>query len=174
MEDTLASLLDISPPQVAIDPESYDAARLTRLALLPVRLELGKLARVIALHEAGKSIAAIARQTRLDPVVVALELQRAPDYALLSTREMNSLARDTHIPNRQLRDLIEHEIQRTPGLTLNAILQAAGVSDNSHGRRMLGYAPHSCSARPAQTIEVAYAERITDALGIAHVEVEGL
>lgn len=172
---------------------AHHEARVQLLASLPVRLEPTKLACVIELHQAGKTILTIARRTHMEPAVIELEVQRdhqrrasetaspgaqksprpeAP--ALLSAREMNRLARGTHIPNRQLRALVDSAIRFNPGLTLNSVLRSAGFSDNSQGRRVLGYVAHSGCARPSETIRPSYAARIARAIRRAPVEVVGL
>jgi hypothetical protein len=157
-----------------------------------VRLEPGKLGSVIELHDAGKGIRTIARLLHIEAIVVELEVQRelerrASDTsspgaqtprpeapALLSAREMNRLARGTHIPNRQLRALVDAAIRLNPGLTLNSVLRSAGFSDNSQGRRVLGYVPHSGCPRPSETIRPSYAARVARAIRRAPVEVVGL
>jgi hypothetical protein len=170
-----------------------DEARLQLLASLPVRLEPGKLGSVIALHDAGKNIRTIARLIHIDAIVVELEVQRELErrasgtsppgaqtsprpesFALLTAREMNRLARGTHIPNRQLRALVDSAIRLNPGLTLNSVLRSAGFSDNSQGRRVLGYAAHSGCPRPSETIRPSYAARVARAIRRAPVEVVGL
>ena len=173
-----------------------DEAVLQLLESLPVRLEPETLTVILELHDAGKSAKTIARSVQLEPVIVELELRReherrasAPEapaaaqaspssrsdpVSLLSAREMNRLARGTHIPNCQLRTLVEGTIALNPGLTLNAVLRAAGFTDNSHGRRVLGYAAHHGCPRPPTTIRPGYAARIARAIRRDPVEVEGL
>ncbi|MGH2902882.1 MAG: hypothetical protein ACRDK7_04765 [Solirubrobacteraceae bacterium] len=177
-----------------------DEALLQLLESLPARLEPETLTAILELRDVGKASETIARSLRLEPVVVELELRReherrapgAPATAqaplpaqaslharsapvsLLSAREMNRLARGTHIPNCQLRTLVEGAIAVNPGLTLNAVLRAAGFTDNSHGRRVLGYAAHHGCPRPPATIRPGYAARIARAICRDPVEVEGL
>ncbi len=173
-----------------------DEARLQLLESLPARLEPETLTAILELHELGKSSKTIARSLQLEPIVVELELRReherraslpgAPVTAqasprshsdpvsLLSAREMNRLARGTHIPNCQLRTLVEGALAVNPDLTLNAVLRAAGFTDNSHGRRLLGYAPHHGCPRPPATIRPGYAARLARAIRRDPVEVEGL
>jgi len=172
---------------------AHDEARLQLLASLPVQLEPGKLGSVIELHDAGKSIRTIARLIHVDAIVVELEVQRELErrasgisrpgaqtpprpesLALLTAREMNRLARGTHIPNRQLRALVDSAIRLNPGLTLNSVLRSAGFLDNSQGRRVLGYVAHSGCPRPSETIRPSYAARIARAIRRAPVEVAGL
>jgi hypothetical protein len=180
-------------PTPSPEARAYEEARLQLLASLPVRLEPGKLASVIELNDAGKGIRTIARLIHIDAIVVELEVQRelerrasgisrpgaqtppGPEsLALLTAREMNRLARGTHIPNRQLRGLVDSAIRFNPGLTLNSVLRSAGFSDNSQGRRVLGYVAHSGCARPSETIRPSYAARIARAIRRAPVEVVGL
>jgi hypothetical protein len=163
------------------------------LASLPVRLEPAKVANIVELHEAGKTILTIARRMHMEPAVIELEVQRELErrasgtsppgaqtpprpeaLALLTAREMNRLARGTHIPNRQLRALVDTAIRLNPGLTLNSVLRSAGFSDNSQGRRVLGYVPHSGCPRPSETIKPSYAARVARAIRRAPVEVVGL
>jgi hypothetical protein len=172
---------------------AHEEARLQLLASLPVRLEPGKLGSVIELHDAGKGIQTIARLIHIDAIVVELEVQRELErrasatsrhgaqtpprpesLALLTAREMNRLARGTHIPSRQLRAFVDSAIRFNPGLTLNSVLRSAGFSDNSQGRRVLGYVAHSGCARPSETIRPSYAARIARAIRRAPVEVVGL
>ena len=172
---------------------AHDEARMQLLASLPVRLEPAKVANIVELHEAGKTILTIARRMHMEPAVIELEVQRELErrasgtsppgaqtpprpeaLALLTAREMNRLARGTHIPNRQLRALVDSAIRFNPGLTLNSVLRSAGFSDNSQGRRVLGYVPHSGCPRPSETIRPSYAARIARAIRRAPVEVVGL
>ena len=192
----MASVADTNMPALhAPRPatRAHDEARLQLLASLPVRLEPGKLGSVIELHDSGKSIRTIARLLHIEAIVVELEVQRELErrasgasrpgaqtpsrpesLALLTAREMNRLARGTHIPNRQLRALVDSAIRLNPGLTLNSVLRSAGFSDNSQGRRVLGYAAHSGCPRPSETIRPSYAARVTRAIRRAPVEVVGL
>lgn len=172
---------------------AHDEARMQLLASLPVRLEPAKVANIVELHEAGKTILTIARRMHMEPAVIELEVQRELErrasgtsppgaqtpprpeaLALLTAREMNRLARGTHIPNRQLRALVDSAIRFNPGLTLNSVLRSAGFSDNSQGRRVLGYVPHSGCPRPSETIRPSYAARVARAIRRAPVEVVGL
>lgn len=131
----MASVADTNMPALhAPSPatRAHDEARLQLLASLPVRLEPGKLGSVIELHDAGKSIRTIARLLHIEAIVVELEVQRELErrasgasppgaqtpprpesLALLTAREMNRLARGTHIPNRQLRALVDSAIRLT-------------------------------------------------------------
>jgi hypothetical protein len=192
----MASVADINmPARPTPSPatRAHEEARLQLLASLPVRLEPGKLGSVIELHDAGKGIRTIARLIHIDAIVVELEVQRElqrresgtsppgaqtsprpESFATLTAREMNRLARGTHIPNRQLRALVDSAIRLNPGLTLNSVLRSAGFSDNSQGRRVLGYVPHSGCPRPSETIRPSYAARIARAIRRAPVEVVGL
>jgi hypothetical protein len=173
---------------------AHEQARRELLDSLPARLEPEALAAILELDDAGCSEQTVARRLHLEPVVVALELQRERErraraaltptptppsprsdpVALLSAREMNRLARGTHIPNCQLRTLVEGALRLNPGLTLNSVLRAAGFSDNSHGRRVLGYAAHHGCLRPPATIRPGYAARIARAIRRDPREVEGL
>jgi hypothetical protein len=192
----MASVADTNMPArptPSLAERAHDEARIQLLASLPVRLEPGKLASIVELHDAGKTILTIARRMHMEPIVVELEVQREDERrasetsspgtqrspypeapALLSAREMNRLARGTHIPNRQLRALVDSAIRFNPGLTLNSVLRSAGFSDNSQGRRVLGYVAHSGCARPSETIRPSYAARIARAICRAPVEVVGL
>ena len=192
----MASLADTNmPARPTPSPaeRAHDEARMQLLASLPVRLEPAKVANIVELHDAGKGIPTIARLLHIDTIVVELEVKRelerranaasspgaqtppCPEsLALLTAREMNRLARGTHIPSRQLRALVDTAIRLNPGLTLNSVLRSAGFSDNSQGRRVLGYVAHSGCPRPSETIRPSYAARIARAIRRAPVEVVGL
>jgi hypothetical protein len=196
----MASATDTATPAAESPPaQAQDDARRQLLESLPVRLEPDALTAIRELHAAEKSSKTIARRLHLDPIVVELELRReherragananppgpanpqAPPsppsepVSLLSGREMNRLARGTHIPNCQLRALVDSSLRVNPDLTLNAVLRAAGFTDNSHGRRVLGYAANHGCPRPPATIRPGYAARIARAIRRDPVEVEGL
>lgn len=175
---------------------AHNEAVLQLLESLPARLEPETLTAILELHDTGTCSGTIARSLQLEPIIVDLELRREherragtpgapataqassgprPDpVSLLSAREMNRLARGTHIPNCQLRTLVERALALNPDLTLNAVLRAAGFTDNSHGRRLLGYAPHHGCPRPPATIRLGDAARIAEAIRRDPAEVEGL
>jgi hypothetical protein len=194
----MAPATQTATPDAPTSPaeSARDEALLQLLERLPARLEPETLTGILRLHDAGKDSETIARSLRLEPVIVELELRREHErragvpgapvatqasvharseaVSLLSAREMNRLARGTHIPNCQLRALVDSSLRVNPDLTLNAVLRAAGFTDNSHGRRVLGYAPHHGCPRPPATIRPGYAARIARAICRDPVEVEGL
>jgi hypothetical protein len=156
------------------DRRAHHRARLEMLEGLPARVQLDVHAQILELGSCGASIATIARQLGLDSLVVEVELRRDSEISFLTKREMNRLARGTHIPNRPLRELIGQAVAQSTDLSVNAVIHVAGFLDNSQGRRVLGYAAHADCPRTAQTIRVDYAIRFARALGSAPVEVAGL
>jgi hypothetical protein len=92
----------------------------------------------------------------------------------LDRRDMNRLARGTHIPNVQLRQLIDGMLAAERDLTISGLLSLAGYESSSHGRRQLGYMRGSGTSRCAQTIRPENAARIVRALGLEPREVVGL
>jgi|NGEPerStandDraft_6_1074524.scaffolds.fasta_scaffold39483_3 hypothetical protein len=187
-------------PSPLIQPAHEDRleaeqARAELLESLPARLEPSALAAVMELHDQGKPSKTIGGLLTLDPLVVWIEVRReltrreqhqrehgAADtreagkerLALLTRREMNRLAKGSHIPNEQLRAIVDRALRCRPGLKLTAVLREAGIKDSSHGKRLLGYMPYSGSARPSETIPLEHATHLVRALGCSPVDVAGL
>lgn len=161
-------------------PLDQDArARLELLESLPARLGAEDLRVVNDLHAGGKSPRQIARQLRLDELVVRIELAREASsgeeqISVLTRREWNRLAKGTHVPNQPLRVLIESTVSRDPALTTRSILRLAGIKDITHGDRLLGSRPYPGATRPSRTITCERAARLTRAAGHAPHEVPGL
>ena len=176
------------------DPQQT-GARMELLQALPVRLQQSDLDAILALSEQDKTSRSISWRLSLDPLVVELELlrhqerqalqrplteeqQQTADAEAVMPRldrvEMNRLARGTHIPNVQLRQMIAATLASRPGLSVHAVLRIVGYKSTSHGRRQLGYMRHSGSARVPQTIRPADAARVVRALGQDPVDVVGL
>jgi hypothetical protein len=170
-------------------------ARMELLEALPVRLAESDLEKIRLLAADGKSAKSIGWRMTIDPLIVELELRRAREREAISRpftagqqqaadeeaalqrldkRDINRLARGTHIPNVQLRALIESMIARDGTLTRSELLRRAGYASSSHGRRQLGYMACAGSSRLAQTIRLADATRVVRALGVEPREVVGL
>ena len=165
------------PPKPASprDQKTCDRqARVEMLKSLPARVELDTYQQIIERARHAESAEAIAKRLGLEPLIVESELERDEGLSFLTKREMNRLARGTHVPNQPLRELIAKAVSQCPDLSVGAVIRAAGFVDNSQGRRVLGYAAHADCARPPQTIRIDYAVRIARALGRAPVEVAGL
>jgi len=92
----------------------------------------------------------------------------------LDRRDMNRIACGTHIPNVQLRQLIDGMVAADEDLTVTALVTRAGYTSTSHGRRQLGYMRGAGTCRFAQTIRPDDAARIVRALGVEPREVVGL
>lgn len=170
-------------------------ARMELLEALPVRLAESDLEKIRLLAAEGKSARSIGWRVSLDPLVVEVELARADaresmrrpltaaqqheadEEALLQRldrREMNRLARGTHIPNVQLRQMLDGIVASDETLSITALLTRAGYSSTSHGRRQLGYMRGAKSTRYTQTIKPADAARVVRSLGVDPREVVGL
>ncbi len=151
-----------------------DRALLEHLESLQVRLEPGVLARVMALHEAGKSVEVIAGKLYLHRLVVLIEVRRELDRreqtATLSVREWNRLAEGTHVPAKPLRELIEAEVRRHPGSSRTRVLRDAGIADERQGQRLLGFRPHTGCTRLKQTLPYERAVALVLALGLIPAE----
>ena len=110
--------------------EQQHAARLELLEALPVRLSESDLEKIRLLAAEGKNAKSIGWRITIDPLIVELELRRArereamphpftaeqqqaadEEAALqpLDKRDMNRVARGTHIPNVQLRQLVRQD-----------------------------------------------------------------
>lgn len=168
-----------------------DTARMELLESLPVRLQQTDFDAVLSLSENGKTPKSIGWRLSLDTLVIELELSRhalqrpltreqqqlADEEAAmprLDRLEMNRLARGTHVPNVQLRQMIADALDCNPDLSVHAILCNAGYKSTSHGRRQLGYMHGSGTPRFTQTIRPDDAARLVRALGREPVEVVGL
>jgi hypothetical protein len=183
----------VTPGTWASD-EQHDA-RMELLEALPVRLQDSDLDTIRELADRGKNAKSISWRVSLDPLIVELELRRArerdsmprpltaeqhqaaeAEAALqrLDRRDMNRLAKGTHIPNVQLRHLIDGQVAGDQDLTVTGVLTRAGYRSTSHGRRQLGYMRGAGSQRFAQTIRPHDAARIVRALGLEPREVVGL
>lgn len=173
-------------------------ARKELLEALPARLEAPALADVLHLTEQGKTPQSIGWRLSLDPVVIEIEAHRAAQRAEIARYhrvlsepeqadqdaeeamprllrwEMNRLARGTHIPNQQIREMIQSALAADPHLTRSQITKAAGYKGTSEARRLLGEMCQSGSSRPGLTIRTTHAARLVRALGRAPREVAGL
>jgi hypothetical protein len=191
--------LTLTPTAARPTPGTWESdeqqqARLELLDALPVRLADSDLEKIRLLAAQGKNAKSIGWRVSLDPLVVALELRRAnerdamphPFTAVqqqhadredalqrLDRRDMNRLARGTHIPNVQLRQLIDGLVA-VEDLTVTAVITRAGYKSTSHGRRQLGYMKAAGTKRFAQTIRPDDAARIVRSLGVEPREVVGL
>jgi hypothetical protein len=175
--------------------EQQHHARMELLEALPVRLADSALEKIRLLAAQGKNPRTIGWRMTIDPLIVELELRRAnerdaiprpftaeqqqaaeEEAALqrLDKRDMNRLARGTHIPNVQLRALIDGMVACDATLTRTGLLTRAGYASSSHGSRQLGYMPGAGSSRFAQTIRPVDAARVVRALGVEPREVVGL
>ncbi|HEY3830169.1 MAG TPA: hypothetical protein VGL57_13330 [Solirubrobacteraceae bacterium] len=175
--------------------EQQHDARMELLEALPVRLAEGALEKIRLLAAQGKNPNTIGWRMTIDPLIVELELRRAnerdaiprpftaeqqqaadEEAALqrLDKRDMNRLARGTHIPNVQLRALIDGMVACDATITRTALLTRAGYASSSHGSRQLGYMTGAGSSRFAQTIRPVDAVRVVRALGVEPREVVGL
>jgi hypothetical protein len=176
------------------DPEQT-RARMELLETLPLRLQTSDLDVMLQLAAEGKTSRSIAWRISLDTLVVDLEVQRhrerqALQYPLtreqtqrvaeedalprVDRREMNRLARGTHIPNLQVRQMITAALEADADLSVTTILRNAGYKDTSHGRRQLGFMRISGADRVTQTIRPEDAARVVRALGEDPVDVAGL
>lgn len=158
-------------------PQEEAQELMERLEGFRVRLEPGVLASVMALHDSGES-AQISDALGLHPVVVELEvrreLQRRKDVPGLSVREWNALAAGTHVPSKQLRDMIDTAVRCRDGYSRTLVMRDAGITDSSHGHRLLGFKCYSDEQRPRETVTRHHAAAIARALSLAPVEVNGL
>lgn len=192
--------LTTSPAAARSTPGTWESdeqrqARLELLEALPVRLAESDLEKIRSLAAQEKTPKTIGWQVGLDPLVVEIELRRASErdamahpftavqqqqadseaaLQRLDRRDMNRLARGTHIPNVQLRQMIDRLVAAEEDLTVTAVITRAGYKSTSHGRRQLGYMRGAGTSRFAQTIRPTDAARIVDALGVAPREVAGL
>jgi hypothetical protein len=174
--------------------EQHDA-RMELLEALPVRLRESDLETIRELADAGKTARSIGWRVSLDPLIIEVELRRVRErdsmprpltaeqqqavdaeasLQRLDRRDMNRLAKGTHIPNVQLRQLIDRRVACEEDLTVTAVLTRAGYKCSSHGRRQLGYMRGAGSQRFAQTIRPDDAARVVRALGLEPLEVVGL
>jgi len=165
------------------------------LDALPVRLADSDLEKIRLLAAQGKTAKSIGWRVSLDPLIVELELRRASErdamphpftaaqqhaadleaaLQRLDRRDMNRLARGTHIPNVQLRQLIDGMVASEEDLTVTAVITRAGYRSTSHGRRQLGYMGAAGTKRFAQTIRPHDAARVVRSLGVEPREVVGL
>jgi len=173
----------------AIDgADEQQTARLELLEALPVRLAASDLEKMRLLAAEGKTSRAV------DPLIVQIEIRRArereaiprpftaaqqqaadEEAALqrLGALDMNRLAKGTHVPNVQLRQMMDGIVARDD-VSRTALLTRAGYKSSSHGNRQLGYMRASGSSRRAQTIRLADAARVARALGVEPREVVGL
>jgi hypothetical protein len=191
--------LTLTPTAARPTPGTWESdeqqqARLELLDALPVRLADSDLEKIRSLAAEGKKAKSIGWRVSLDQLVVELELRRAnerdamphPFTAVqqqeadredalqrLDRRDMNRLARGTHIPNVQLRQLIDGLVA-VEDLTVTAVITRAGYKSTSHGRRQLGYMGAAGTRRFAQTIRPDDAARIVRSLGVEPREVVGL
>jgi hypothetical protein len=184
----------VNPGTWGSDEQQHDA-RMELLEALPVRLADSALEKIRLLAAQGKNPRAIGWRMTIDPLIVELELRRAnerdaiprpftaeqqqaaeEEAALqrLDKRDMNRIARGTHIPNVQLRALIDGMVARDATLTRTGLLTRAGYASSSHGCRQLGYMTGAGSSRFAQTIRPVDAARVVRALGVEPREVVGL
>jgi hypothetical protein len=167
-----------APALTAMPLEEPDQEFLERLEAMEVRLDPGPLAVVMVLHDAGHTAEQIASVTGLHPVVVGLEtrreLQRRVEVPALTVEEWNSLAAGTHVPSRQLRQMIDTAIRFGEGLSRTSLLRDAGINDSTHGQRLLGFKPYPCEPPPRETVTCEYAVGVAYALHRAPVEVQGL
>jgi hypothetical protein len=166
-------------PSAAADPPLDEAQELMeRLESLPVRLEPGVLAAVMALHDQDESTEQISDAVKLHPLIVALEvrreLERREQIPALRVEEWNGLAAGTHVFSKQLRDMIDTAVRFRPGFSRTSVMRDAGIKDSCHGHRLLGYKPYPESKRPKQTITSEHAAGIAYALDRAPSEVMGL
>lgn len=166
-----------APPPVSHLTE--DAQELMeRLERFPVRLEPGVLATIMELHDRGESTVAISTTAGLHPLVVILEVRRELDRRrrtpALTVKEWNGLAAGTHVPNKQLRDMIDLATLDRPCLNRTSIIRDADIKDDSQGHRLLGYRPYAGYTRCKETITCEHAERVALALDRAPAEVIGL
>lgn len=175
--------LTIAPAQdpLAASDESLaeeDQELLERLESLQVRLEPAVLAAVMALDDNGQTAEQIAAAVKLHPLVVRLEvrreLARRNETPALTVEEWNGLAAGTHVPSKQLREMIDTAVRCRHGFSRTSVLHDAGIKDSSHGLRLLGYKPWPGQTRRRQTIACEYATGIANALDRAPVEVQGL
>ncbi len=184
----------LTPTPARLRPETSGADELQQAALrelleaLPVRLAESDLEKIRLLAAEGKTSRAV------DPLIAEIEIRRArereaiphpftaaqqqaadEEAALprLNALEMNRLAKGTHIPNVQLRQLMDAVVCRDH-VSRYALLTRAGYASSSHGSRQLGYMRASGSRRFAQTIRLADAARVVRALGMEPREVVGL
>jgi hypothetical protein len=152
-----------------------DQELIERLESLQVRLEPTVLAAVMALHDNGESTEQISAAVKLNPTVMGLEvrreLERHNETPTLTAEEWNGLAAGTHVPSKQLREMIDTAVRYRYGLSRTSILRDAGIKDSGHGHRLLGYKPYPGQTRPRQTIPCEYAAGIAHALNLAPVEV---
>jgi len=194
MTQTFTSTVARPTPGTWASDEQHDA-RLELLEALPVRLAETDLAKIRLLAAEQKTAKTIGWQVGLDPLIVELEVRRASErdamahpftaaqqqaadteaaLQRLDRRDMNRIARGTHIPNVQLRQLIDRIVAGDQDLTVTAVLTRVGYRSSSHGRRQLGYMRAAGTSRFAQTIRPHYAARIVRALGVEPREVVGL
>jgi hypothetical protein len=185
---------DANPGTWGSEAQQHDA-RMELLEALPVRLAESALEKIRLLAAEGKNARTIGWRMTIDPLIVELELRRASEREAvprpftaeqqqaaeeeaalqrLDKRDMNRLARGTHIPNVQLRALIDGMIACDSTLTRTALLTRAGYASSSHGSRQLGYMTAARSSRFAQTIRPQDAARVVRALGVEPREVVGL
>lgn len=166
------------PPAALDESLEEDQELLEHLESLQVRLEPVVLAAVMALHDNGQTAEQIATVVKLHPVVVRLEvrreLERRNETPALTAEEWNSLAAGTHVPSKQLREMIDTAVRYRDGFSRTSVLHDAGIKDSSHGLRLLGYKPWPGQTRKRQTIACEYATGIANALDRAPVEVQGL
>jgi hypothetical protein len=162
----------------ALSEEQEAQELMERLEGFKVRLEPGVLASVMALHDSGESAQGISDAVGLHPVVVELEvrreLQRRKDVPRLSVREWNALAAGTHVPSKQLRDMIDTAVRCRDGYSRTLVMRDADIADSSHGHRLLGFKCYSDEQRPRETVTRHHAAAIARALSLAPVEVNGL
>jgi hypothetical protein len=175
--------------------DEQHAARLELLEALPVRLAESDLEKIRSFAEEGKNAKSISWRMSLDPLIVELELRRCREresiprpftaaqqqqvdsedaMQRLDRRDMNRIARGTHVPNVQLRQMIDGMVARDQDLTVTGVLTRAGYRSSSHGRRQLGYMRAAGTSRFAQTIRPDDAARIVRSLGVEPREVVGL
>jgi hypothetical protein len=190
-----------APTAAHVNPRTWGSgeqqhdARMELLEALPVRLAESALEKIRLLAAEGKNAKTISWRMTIDPLIVELELRRAHErdaiprpftaeqqqaadeeavLQRLDKRDMNRLARGTHIPNVQLRALIDGMIACDATLTRTGLLTRAEYASSSHGSRQLGYMTGAGSSRFAQTIRPADAARVVRALGAEPREVVGL
>jgi hypothetical protein len=192
-EDT--STIPIRQSPVSPAEQARTEVRLEALDSLPVRLETAALDAAVNLAQEGKTVKTIASCLSLEHVVVLLELTRERERRLmpqpltasqqkradaelalprLSCMEMNRVARGTHVPNHTLRDMVERTLRANPGLRIERILNDARYNSSTQGKRHLGLKRNSGRATLTQTIRLAPAVRIAEALKLDPHEVAGL
>ncbi len=178
----------MSSDEAGAGEQQDQAARLELLEALPVRLAESDLQKIRLLAAEGKT------SRTVDPLVALMELRRVREREAiprpftaaqqqaadeearlqrLDTLDMNRLAKGTHVPNVQLRALMNEVVARD-GVCITELLRRAGYRCSSHGRRQLGYMRGSGRSRFAQTIGLADAARVVRALGVEPREVVGL